>query len=71
MYENAFNSIEHQLRAEEGIANELDYFEQTSWVLFLKYLPDLETERRDPRPSIGRDLCHRGSYRPAQRLLPA
>jgi type I restriction enzyme M protein len=47
MYENAFNNIERQLRAEEGIANELDYVEQTSWVLFLKYLHDLETERRD------------------------
>ncbi len=47
MYENAFNSIERQLRAEEGIANELDYVEQISWVMFLKYLHDLETERRD------------------------
>ena len=47
MYENAFNSIERELRAEAGIANELDYVEQTSWVLFLKYLHDLETERRD------------------------
>ena len=47
MYENAFNTIERNLRAEEGIANELDYVEQTSWVLFLKYLHDLETERRD------------------------
>ena len=47
MYENAFNSIEKDLRAEEGIANELDYVEQTSWVLFLKYLHDLESERRD------------------------
>ncbi|MGR3621050.1 N-6 DNA methylase [Pseudophaeobacter sp.] len=47
MYENAFNSIEKALRAEEGIANELDYVEQTSWVLFLKYLHDLENERRD------------------------
>lgn len=47
MHENAFNSIERQLRAEEGIANELDYVEQTSWVLFLKYLHDLEAERRD------------------------
>src|SRR3546814_18833738 len=35
------------MRAEEGIANELDYVEQTSLVLFLKYLHDLETERRD------------------------
>lgn len=47
MYENAFNQIERDLRAEEGIANELDYVEQTSWVLFLKYLHDLENERRD------------------------
>jgi len=47
MYENAFNAIEKTLRAEEGIGNELDYVEQTSWVLFLKYLHDLESERRD------------------------
>ncbi len=47
MYENAFNQIEKDLRAEEGVANELDYVEQISWVLFLKYLHDLETERRD------------------------
>lgn len=42
MYENAFNKIERELRNEEGVANELDYVEQTSWVLFLKYLHDLE-----------------------------
>ncbi|MBB6470119.1 type I restriction enzyme M protein [Aminobacter lissarensis] len=47
MYENAFNQIERALRAEDGIANELDYVEQASWVLFLKYLHDLENERRD------------------------
>jgi len=47
MYDNAFNKIERELRNEEGVANELDYVEQTSWVLFLKYLNDLETERRD------------------------
>lgn len=46
MYENAFNSIERALRAEDGIANELDYVEQISWVQFLKYLHDLETELR-------------------------
>ncbi|WP_253282566.1 type I restriction-modification system subunit M N-terminal domain-containing protein [Ruegeria atlantica] len=55
MYENAFNSIERALRAEEGIANELDYVEQTSWVLFLKYLHDLETERRDRAELEGSD----------------
>ena len=42
MYDNAFNSIEQNLRAEEGISNELDYVEQTSWLMFLKYLHDLE-----------------------------
>jgi hypothetical protein len=30
MYENAFNSIERELRNEDGIANELDYVEQMS-----------------------------------------
>jgi hypothetical protein len=30
MCENAFNKIERELRNEEGIANELDYVEQTS-----------------------------------------
>ena len=54
MYENAFNSIEKALRAEEGISNELDYVEQTSWVLFLKYLHDLESERRDRAELEGR-----------------
>tara|TARA_R110000796_G_scaffold45616_43_gene110489 strand:- start:18364 stop:19821 length:1458 start_codon:yes stop_codon:yes gene_type:complete len=55
LYENAFNKIERDLRAEEGIANELDYVEQTSWVLFLKYLHDLETERRDRAELDGED----------------
>jgi type I restriction enzyme M protein len=55
MYENAFNAIEKALRAEEGIANELDYVEQTSWVLFLRYLHDLESERKDRAELEGKD----------------
>lgn len=47
MFENAFNNIDRALRNDEGLASELDYAEQTSWLLFLKYLDDLETERRD------------------------
>ena len=57
VYENAFNKIERDLRAEEGIANELDYVEQTSWVLFLKYLHDLETERADRAELDGSDYA--------------
>jgi type I restriction enzyme M protein len=55
MYENAFNNIERALRAEEGIASELDYVEQTSWLLFLKYLQDLEAERRERAELDGED----------------
>lgn len=55
MYENAFNAIERALRAEEGIANELDYVEQTSWVLFLRYLHDLEGELKDRAELEGND----------------
>ena len=46
MYDTAFNKIERELRNEEDVANELDYVEQTSWVLFLKYLHDDLLERR-------------------------
>ena len=55
MYESAFNRIERELRNEAGIANELDYVEQISWVLFLKYLDDLESERRDRAELNGED----------------
>ena len=54
MFENAFNNIDKALRAEEGTASELDYVEQTSWVLFLKYLEDLEAERADIAELEGR-----------------
>ncbi|UWQ15663.1 type I restriction-modification system subunit M [Aliiroseovarius sp. M344] len=72
MYENAFNSIEKALRAEEGIANELDYVEQTSWVLFLKYLHDLEGERRDRAELDGDDYTPiiDGQYRWDQWAAP-
>jgi type I restriction enzyme M protein len=57
MFENAFNNIDKALRAEEGTASELDYVEQTSWVLFLKYLDDLEAERADIAELEGRDYA--------------
>ena len=42
MNENAFNATEKALGAEEGISSKLDYVEQTSWVLFLKFLQDYQ-----------------------------
>ena len=55
MFENAFNSIDRLLRNDEGLASELDYVEQTSWILFLKYLDDLESERQDGAELEGLD----------------
>ena len=55
MFENAFNNIDRALRNDEGLASELDYAEQTSWLLFLKYLDDLEKEREDEAALEGRD----------------
>ena len=43
------------MRNDEGLASELDYAEQTSWLLFLKYLDDLESERQDEAALEGRD----------------
>ena len=42
MFEQAFRSIDATFRKEAGCATELDYTEQTSWVLFLKCLDGLE-----------------------------
>lgn len=42
-YESTFNAIDAILRNEAGCSNELDYIEQTSWLLFLKYLDDAKT----------------------------
>lgn len=46
-YEQIFKNIDDILWKEAGCSNELDYVEQTSWILFLKYLDDLEDERSD------------------------
>ncbi|MCK5402421.1 MAG: type I restriction-modification system subunit M N-terminal domain-containing protein, partial [Flavobacteriaceae bacterium] len=45
MFEQTFKNIDDILHKEAGCASELDYTEQTSWLLFLKYLDALETER--------------------------
>ncbi len=45
MFEQAFRNIDDALRKEAGCATELDYAEQTSWLIFLKYLDGLEQDR--------------------------
>ena len=45
MFEQAFKNIDDILHKDAGCASELDYTEQTSWLLFLKYLDALEQDR--------------------------
>jgi type I restriction enzyme M protein len=58
MFEQTFKNIDDVLWKEAGCTTELDYVEQTSWLLFLKYLDDLETER-----SVQAELANR-AYTP-------
>lgn len=46
MFEQSFKNIDNILRTDSGCATELDYVEQTSWILFLKYLDDLEETKK-------------------------
>jgi len=45
MFEQTFRNIDDVLWKEKGCSTELDYTEQTSWMLFLKYLDDLEQDK--------------------------
>jgi type I restriction enzyme M protein len=45
MFEQAFKNIDDVLWKEAGCTTELDYTEQSSWLLFLKYLDGLEDEK--------------------------
>ena len=45
MFDKSFKNIDDTLRKDSGVGSELDYTEQTSWILFLKYLDDFEKER--------------------------
>lgn len=45
MFEQTFKNIDDILHKDAGCGSELDYVEQTSWILFLKYLEDLERDK--------------------------
>lgn len=45
MFEQSFKNIDNLLRKDKGLSTEIDYVEQTSWLLFLKYLEDLEKNK--------------------------
>jgi type I restriction enzyme M protein len=54
MFEQTFKNIDDVLWKEAGCTTELDYTEQTSWILFLKYLDDLEQSRAMEAELVGK-----------------
>lgn len=54
MFEQTFKNIDDILHKDAGCGSELDYVEQTSWVLFLKYLDDLERDRATAAELMGK-----------------
>jgi type I restriction enzyme M protein len=55
MFEQTFKNLDDVLWKEAGCSSELDYTEQTSWLLFLKYLDDLEREKAQKAELVGDD----------------
>ena len=75
MFEQTFRNIDDVLWKEAGCTTELDYVEQTSWLLFLKYLDDLEKERALQAELAGRTYgthhpVHRASMMPRSASCP-
>jgi type I restriction enzyme M protein len=58
-FEQAFKNIDDVLWKDAGASNELDYVEQTSWILFLKYLDDLEKNKNLEAQLSGKTYTHK------------
>jgi type I restriction enzyme M protein len=58
VFEQSFRNIDDALRKESGCTTELDYTEQTSWLLFLKYLASLEQDKADEAKLEGKAYKH-------------
>ncbi len=56
MFEQAFKNIDDVLWKEAGCTTELDYTEQTSWLLFLKYLDELGAGQGDRGRAGGQEI---------------
>jgi type I restriction enzyme M protein len=56
MFEQTFKNIDDILHKDAGCGSELDYVEQTSWVLFLKYLDDLEKDKATAAELSGKTI---------------
>lgn len=58
VFEQTFKNIDDILHKDAGCGSELDYVEQTSWILFLKYLDDLEKDRATAAQLSGKSYAN-------------
>ncbi len=57
MFEQTFKNIDDILHKDAGCSSELDYVEQTSWILFLRYLADLEKDKKASAELAGKSYA--------------
>jgi type I restriction enzyme M protein len=58
VFEQTFKNIDDVLHKDAGCTSELDYTEQSSWLLFLKYLDALEDEKASEAKLAGKRYTH-------------
>jgi type I restriction enzyme M protein len=58
VFESTFTTIDRVLWKEKGCCTELDYTEQASWILFLKYLDGLEQDKATEAALEGKKYAH-------------
>lgn len=54
-FEQTFKNIDDLLYKDSGADSELDYIGQTSWIMFLRYLDELEQDKADEAELKGED----------------
>ena len=57
-FEQTFKNIDDILFKDSGADSELDYIGQTSWILFLRYLEDLEEEKAEEAALMGEEYSY-------------
>lgn len=58
MFEQTFKNIDDLLYKDSGADSELDYIGQTSWVMFLRYLDELEQDKADQAELKGEEYTY-------------
>jgi type I restriction enzyme M protein len=58
MFEQTFKNIDDILYKDSGADSELDYIGQTSWVMFLRYLDELEQDKADEAELQGKEYIY-------------